>query len=106
MCSDSVTNLVGARTRRSRRASMSRWSSGSGMVEYCPLCESRNTEVFLRRAGVPVHQNQLASTEQAARAVPRGDIFMTVCKSCGFVFNAEFDPQRLDYGSHYENTQA
>ena len=30
---------------------------------------------------------------------------MRVCGECGFVFNAEFDAARLQYGPHYDNTQ-
>ncbi len=29
---------------------------------------------------------------------------MRVCRQCGFVFNAEFDPALLDYGSQYDNS--
>jgi SAM-dependent methyltransferase len=30
---------------------------------------------------------------------------MHVCNQCGFVFNAQFDPALLDYGSAYDNSQ-
>jgi SAM-dependent methyltransferase len=30
---------------------------------------------------------------------------MRACRGCGFVFNAEFDAARLDYGDGYDNTQ-
>lgn len=75
------------------------------MVERCRLCGSARTEEFLRRPHVPVHQNLLVPNEQQAIAVPRGDLRMTVCRDCGFVFNAAFDPSRLAYGEHYDSTQ-
>ncbi len=71
----------------------------------CPVCDSPDTESFLRRQGVPVHQNQLFDTPAAARAIARGDLEMRACGACGFVFNAVFDPARVDYGPAYENSQ-
>ncbi len=73
--------------------------------DACPVCTSTSVEAFLRRASVPVHQNMLLSDAHAARTLARGDLTMTVCRECGFVFNASFDPGLLNYGSCYENTQ-
>ncbi len=75
------------------------------LLDHCPVCESACVEVFLRRDAVPVHQNLLLSSAAAARNLQRGDLAMTVCRDCGFVFNAAFNPKLLDYGSAYENTQ-
>ncbi len=71
----------------------------------CPVCEAGNTHVFLRRQGVPVHQNYLLTDPEQARAIPRGDLAYAYCKKCGFIFNCEFDPALLDYGNQYENSQ-
>ena len=71
----------------------------------CPVCDSMNTERFLVRRGVPVHQNMLFDTPEAARAIARGDLEMRVCGACEFVFNAAFDPALVDYGPAYENSQ-
>lgn len=71
----------------------------------CPVCTSRATEVFLTRRGVPVHQNLLYATEAAARGAKRGDLEITVCRDCGFVFNAAFDLALLDYSEDYDNNQ-
>jgi hypothetical protein len=35
---------------------------------------------------------------------PRGDIRLALCRSCGFIANVAFDPNRLDYG-RYENSE-
>jgi hypothetical protein len=69
------------------------------------VCTSLATEVFLRRPGVPVHQNQLCGTVESAVAATRGDLEMTVCRDCGFVFNRTFDETRLSYGDDYQNSQ-
>jgi len=60
---------------------------------------------FLERENVPVHQNLLLPNQRAARETPRGKLALAVCESCGFVFNRCFEPDKLDYGDGYENTQ-
>ncbi len=72
----------------------------------CPICEAKSLNEFLLRAQVPVHQNLLMPDEEAAVKIPRGDLALVVCESCGFIFNRAFDPQKIMYGADYENTQA
>lgn len=71
----------------------------------CPLCSSSRTVVFLEQRNAPVHQNRVFRSEEAARNAARGDLTMTACANCEFVFNAMFDPGKLEYGENYENTQ-
>ncbi len=71
----------------------------------CPACTSPATKLFLTRLDVPVNQNTLFADERAARAVVRGDLRMTVCETCGFVFNAAFDESKLAYDQDYDNNQ-
>jgi hypothetical protein len=77
----------------------------SPWVRNCPLCGAAADHVFLVRDGVPVHQNLLMDTPDAARAIPRGRIELVACTTCGFVFNRAFEAQRLEYGERYENSQ-
>jgi hypothetical protein len=77
----------------------------SPTVRTCPLCGATAEHVFLVREDVPVHQNLLMTTPDAARAIPRGSIELVACTTCGFVFNRAFDEQRLAYGERYENAQ-
>jgi len=72
----------------------------------CPICRSENVFLFLCRRGVPVHQNLLVSSRDAALKVRRGDLAMTACEDCGFVFNAAFDESLLSYGADYDNAQS
>jgi SAM-dependent methyltransferase len=53
----------------------------------------------------PVHQHITGETEAEARACPRADIALTLCRECGFVFNQAFDPRLLHYSPGYENSQ-
>ena len=71
----------------------------------CPICNGLRGSAFLRRSQVPVHQNLVVSSRDAACAVARGDLGMVVCEDCGFVFNRRFDLSRLAYGQDYDNTQ-
>lgn len=52
-----------------------------------------------------MHQNRLFDSQQEARAATRGDLSMTVCGSCGFVFNAAFDASKVEYDDEYDNCQ-
>jgi methyltransferase family protein/C-methyltransferase-like protein len=71
----------------------------------CSLCEGRDLFVFAERAGVPVYQNVPGDTADAARSVPRGDLRLACCRSCGFIANVAFDPRLLSYQADYENDQ-
>lgn len=72
----------------------------------CPICGCTGLTPFLARAQVPVHQNRVFPTRDAACAATRGDLRMHVCQGCGFVFNRAFDPSRLQYAQDYDNTQS
>lgn len=71
----------------------------------CPVCTGEHTEVFLERRQVPVQQNFLATSRARAIGVARGDLQMRFCNSCGFVFNASYRPELLQYDADYNNTQ-
>lgn len=75
------------------------------MSHRCPLCASAETHVFLTRRGMPAHQNSPTGSADDARSMKRGDLTMTVCHKCGFVFNSTFDTSLMSYGESYENTQ-
>jgi 2-polyprenyl-3-methyl-5-hydroxy-6-metoxy-1,4-benzoquinol methylase len=49
--------------------------------------------------------NLLMESQEAARQVPRGDLLLTVCITCGFVFNSAFEACRR-YNERYDNSQA
>lgn len=71
----------------------------------CPVCEGTGLADFVRRSQVPTHQNLLMPTAEAARDVVRGELDMSVCGQCGFVFNRSFDLAKVSYGPNYDNTQ-
>jgi SAM-dependent methyltransferase len=71
----------------------------------CPVCTSSDTQRFLLRPSVVVHQNLLVDQPDRARELKRGDLRLHCCRSCGFVFNTAFDLRRIDYGGSYDNCQ-
>lgn len=74
--------------------------------DQCPVCSCKKLSCFLNRHQVPVHQNLVVTDQQAARTVLRGELEMTVCEACGFIFNRAFEPHLLAYGKNYDNTQS
>lgn len=74
--------------------------------QTCPVCEGARVSAFLRRSQVPVHQNLVVTSREAACAVARGELDVVVCNDCGFVFNRSFDLAKLAYGQDYDNTQS
>lgn len=52
-----------------------------------------------------MHQNMVFKTYRDARDIARGNLDMSVCHHCGFVFNAAFDENKVSYDEHYDNTQ-
>jgi len=71
----------------------------------CPVCGGTDINQFLRRAKMPVHQNLVMTSHQAALQVPRGDLELTICRDCGFLFNKAYEPAKLAYGADYDNIQ-
>lgn len=72
----------------------------------CPICEGQHLASFLKREKVPVHQNLVVMSQEAARSVTRGKLTLAACEDCGFVFNRDFDLACMAYGEDYDNTQS
>lgn len=72
----------------------------------CPSCASTDLRTFHRAHGVPVNSCLSLETRGEALGFPRGDIALTFCRDCGFIFNAAFDESLLEYSERYDPTQA
>ncbi|GAK58827.1 methyltransferase type 12 [Candidatus Vecturithrix granuli] len=70
----------------------------------CPVCNSTNFENFLELVQTPVFCNVLWKTADEALHVPKGDIRLAFCRTCGHVFNTAFDPGLIEYSTEYENS--
>lgn len=71
----------------------------------CPSCFARPVRAFYALHGIPVHSCLLVDSRERALAFPTGDLQLALCPSCGFIFNALFDPSRHNYSTQYEETQ-
>lgn len=63
------------------------------------------SEIF-RAEKLPVLQNRMFNTAQEALNSPTGDIVLVQDMDTGLVFNAAFDPAKLEYDKSYQNEQA
>jgi hypothetical protein len=70
----------------------------------CPVCESSQIEVFYEAVQMPIHAQLLWPEREDALSVPKGDIRLAFCPTCGHVFNAAYDPDLVKYNHWYENS--
>jgi len=71
----------------------------------CPACGGKALESFYTVDQVPVNSCILMASRDEAATYPKGDIDLNFCYDCGFVFNARFDQQLIEYSGRYEETQ-
>jgi 2-polyprenyl-3-methyl-5-hydroxy-6-metoxy-1,4-benzoquinol methylase len=76
------------------------------MTQECPICQANTTSILISRDRVPVHQNFLFEQAHDAVDIARGNLIISICHNCGFVFNAGFNAALLSYDERYENTQS
>lgn len=74
------------------------------IAHQCPVCFSADFSTILNVSQVPILANVLWKNVEEARSVPRGDIRLVFCRHCGHVFNQLFDPSKIVYNDHYENS--
>jgi SAM-dependent methyltransferase len=72
---------------------------------HCPVCSGNQLHTFLVRENEPVHQNFVMMTQQSAREITRDILTLACCENCGFIFNTTFEPEKIQYGACYDNTQ-
>lgn len=71
----------------------------------CPLCKSDQLRTVFYVKGMPVFPNMVFPTANIAKEAPAGDMTLTVCDDCGFVFNKTFDETLLHFDKKYDNEQ-
>jgi SAM-dependent methyltransferase len=69
----------------------------------CPLCGA-SSEAFFETQNVPVSCNILWPTRTAAVTSQQAEIRLAFCRSCGYIYNAAFDPAHLSYDVSYDNS--
>ena len=71
-----------------------------------PLIGKSNVELLYKQNSVPLFQNKVYHSFDDAVASPISDVLLSQCKDTGFVFNSNFDIDRLNYDSNYQNEQS
>lgn len=71
----------------------------------CQSCGSDELEPIYESRNLPIHSCIMVDSREEAVSFPRGDLRLDFCRSCGFVQNSLFEPERLRYSAAYEETQ-
>jgi SAM-dependent methyltransferase len=71
----------------------------------CPACGHSDMRVIHEQRGIPVNSCLLVDTAADAKAFPRGDLVLALCRRCGFIANTAFDERLATYSQRYEETQ-
>lgn len=79
-------------------------SRHSNNLNGCPVCQGEDTIVFLSIDQVPTYCNVHYHSREEALDVPRGDISLAYCRSCGHIYNQRFEPALMEYSPAYENS--
>ena len=72
-------------------------------VLACPVCRLKKSTSFFKLQNVPLLANVLWKTEKEAKNCPKGNIELIFCPVCGYIFNKNYDPNRIEYTANYEN---
>lgn len=73
--------------------------------ESCPICGADKLQIMIRRDSIPVNQNVLFDSVEDAKGCIKRDLEMSICRSCGFIFNSKFDSTLNLYSQKYNNAQ-
>jgi SAM-dependent methyltransferase len=70
----------------------------------CRACGESRVGPLLAERSVPLYCNVLWTDRKRAVEAPRGPLRLSLCPSCGHVYNEAFVPELLDYSPAYENS--
>ncbi|MFH0921363.1 MAG: methyltransferase domain-containing protein, partial [Fibrobacterota bacterium] len=73
------------------------------VLENCPVCGSIALETVLNRPVMPVMQNVVYDTREAALRAPKAPFQLALCTNCGHLFNSLFDANLMAYNERYDN---
>jgi SAM-dependent methyltransferase len=72
----------------------------------CQCCQSSELVRIYETGKLPIFQNKVYKTRDAAVAAARGEVVLSRCRNCGFVCNSSFDAALMSYDGEYQNEQA
>jgi 2-polyprenyl-3-methyl-5-hydroxy-6-metoxy-1,4-benzoquinol methylase len=71
-------------------------------MNSCPICNTTSDRAFFEMRGVPVSEGFLGSTREEAVRVDLVDIVYHYCHTCGHIWNAAYDPDKLQFNPDYD----
>lgn len=74
------------------------------MTQNCPVCQRTQNTSFFELNEMPVSIGVQWASAQEAVACRKGDLHLSFCQDCGFIWNYAFDPDRLEYSQRYDNS--
>jgi SAM-dependent methyltransferase len=74
------------------------------MDNPCPACQFAHTEPFFELTDAPVSIGIQWPSVDGAKSCQRGDLRLSFCSACGFIWNQAFDACRLEYSQRYDNS--
>lgn len=72
---------------------------------HCPACGGMRLAEIYRLDAIPVQSCVLLESRDEALRFPRREFVLVACDDCGFIFNAMFEPEMVDYASTTEESQ-
>ncbi|WP_425092189.1 class I SAM-dependent methyltransferase [Tropicimonas sp. S265A] len=71
----------------------------------CPACGGSDLRDLYHLPAIPAQSVVLLETAEAAQNFPTGELTLTLCHLCGFLFNSTFDASLVDYAGTTEESQ-
>lgn len=72
----------------------------------CPACRNEQLDVFYTVDNLPVHSVLNLKTCEQARGYTTGQLILTFCPLCGFIFNSAYNSKLQEYSCECEESQA
>ena len=71
----------------------------------CPVCGGTDVWCFFEWANVPVRDGLLLDSAEEAAAAPTANLRLSVCKTCFYIGNEDYQPDKVRLGG-YDFSQA
>lgn len=70
-------------------------------LTHCPICLEGDFVPFFEMNGVPTQDGMLWKTREEALHASTGDIKLAYCRSCGYIGNLMYKPEKIRYDQDY-----
>jgi SAM-dependent methyltransferase len=71
------------------------------VTQSCPICEAAETLPFFELNNVPVEEGILFTSKEDAFQCPTGDIKLSYCRTCGYIWNRAYVSDLVKFDESY-----